>query len=636
MTALRHPLSFLTLALAAVVLACPPPDTIRGNGAEISISTVETGSDGFCPEAFPALDEGDFSRAVEILTASPSPSPDEDLCLSRAFLGMGQDEDALSIAGPLSTAPGVEARTRAAACTTAVWAATRSDRLAEAINLLDRCDGELSVDVDDVLLVTDDIPVATVLFEVRRQANRYVEALDAAQWLFEIANGVDEATRSWVMSNAFALSPMLSDWDKDQLEQRSSPLLTALVSHADLLGAIEEGDDEAVGEQLPVVQARLLALQAEEIVLDLQDLLFTMENARPVVIGGVLTLSGPQRQAGRAVLAGLLLAQDAFQPQDEPTSLLLIRDSGQTAQSAAAAVAELDSAGVLAIIGPADPVLAAEVAREAGLRGIPTLSLTRDPAVTDTSRWTFQLFASPRAEAELLLETSAMYGLRRVAVAAPAPTPDYMRELIEAFEEGAAHMGIAVEELVTYYVDDLQAEAEATAAQLAARDFDALLIADTGENATTLAAYLGVHDIWSRPVDRPASATRREIVFLGTSFWHHPDFLASGPDYLAGGLFPSWVPVESDRFVTTEFSVAFETTYARRPGLLGAFAFDALQLLRLISLDDGVRTRQGVWRALDQAAGVEGATGDIGFDEQRTTTQQPVLFSVTRGGFEPR
>ena len=72
-----------------------------------------------------AWSQGDFSAAVDLLTASTSPSPENDLCMSRALLGLGQEGEALAIAGPLSNALGVDAATRATACTTAAWAAIR-------------------------------------------------------------------------------------------------------------------------------------------------------------------------------------------------------------------------------------------------------------------------------------------------------------------------------------------------------------------------------------------------------------------------------------------------------------------------------------------------------------------------------
>ena len=626
----------LVLLILPLLWACPPPNNLRGNGPIVTISTLTDDDATACPDAVAAMDAGDFSRASDLLMSSSSPSPEEDLCLSRALLGLDEDEEALAIAGPLSSAAVVDPETRATACTLAAWAAIRLDRRAEAIALVDRCDSELVLSQDDVLLAADAVPTAAMLLETRVEANRLVGALYAAQWLVEISDSVDGATREWALMRAFSVSELLSDGDRHTLSAQSSELITTVVLHSELLQAIAEGDEEAVEQRLAEVQTRLLAISAEEVLLELSDRLVAAESTRPAVVGCVVTLSGPQRQAGRAVLAGLLLAQGAFEPDNEPTSLLLIRDSGETPGSVAAAVADLDAAGVLAIVGPIDAVLAQETARQAGLRGIPSISLTRDAAVTEASRWTFQLFANPAAEAELLLEAAAMHGLRRVAIAIPAPTPDYIVELVEAFEQGASFMGIAVDEPVRYFVDDLQAEADSTAAILAARDFDALFIADTGENATTLAAYLGVHDIWSRPVDRPASSTRREIVFLGTSFWHNPEFLASGPDYLAGGLFPSWVPVESERFVTAEFARGFESTYGRRPGIIGAFAYDALNLLHLILLDDAVRTRQGIWHALDQAVDVEGVTGDLQFGAERTTVQRPALFTVTRGGFEPR
>ena len=621
---------FWLVTLLGLVVGCPTTTPVRDAG--ITVRDV-TGEPGDCGGVLDDMVAGDFSAALDGL-AQQSATVEVDLCTSRALLGAGDAEEALALAAPLATAAGLNDDERAIACVLALWSTMALDRDAELVAQADRCAGGPAVDHDAVLLSADAITAATVLVSAHDATEEYGWGLEEAIWLAEEAPEADQATRKWAIDQAFGMAAKARSEDLQGLPLESQ-LSEALVAYGELFRAALADDFATVSAMLAGVQSKLIELGADAALQEVEEILLGAEHQLAPVIGCVLPLSGPRRRAGRAALAGLLLAQEAFDPVAEPRSLLLIRDAGDSTEAVAEAVTELDALGVVAIIGPNDVVLGSALAAEAGVRGIPVIALSYDRSVSSQSDWAFSLFADPAAEADALIAVATDYGLSRVALALPSPTPDYLQRMIDAFEDRASQVGIQVGPTVRYFVDDLQSEAQQAAERLRRESFDALLIADTGAHATTLAAYLGVHDVWSRSPTQLASSGRREIVYLGTSFWHSPEFLADGPDYLAGGVFPSWIPVEAGEEQTVAFSDDFEMTYGRRAGLIDAFAFDAMSVLRVVMFEAGVRSRQGLRSALEQSTQFSGATGTVQFGDDRVSIQRPTLFTVQRGGFQP-
>ncbi len=626
----------MLLAVVASLASCsaPGPD-IRDD--EDVVVIVDRPSDGeVCQSAVERMERQDFVDAARLLREASVEvtDPEIELCLSRAVFGLGEFEEALSLAAPLAGAREVPRDTRAKACVLAAWASLSLGRDAEAAALIDRCEPSLEITPESVVLAADSANAAAVLTELRAGVEDNLGAFDSAVWL--ASDQTSEASEvRWAASRALVLAESLTDAERAELVASDNPVVAAALAYAAVQDSITRGAIEEATEALPALSDRLAALGLVSSANNLQDALARASAERPAVFGCILPLTGAQRQIGRAQLAGLLLAQGAFMPDEAPATMLLIFDSGEEGEHIEDAIAVLDNQNVLAVLGPYEPSLATEVARQAGLRGIPSVSMTLDQTVTDISQWTFQLFANPRAEARALLEVADQHSLRTVALAVPVPTPQYMNELMTAFEEGAGQFGITVLEPVNYLVDDLQSEAAMAAGILSGQGFDALLIPDVGGNATTLAAYLAAEGLWSRPPERTPSTDRREVVYLGNSFWHNPEFLASGPDYLAGGVFPSWMPSDEESHAA-DFVEVFESTYSRLPGILDAFAFDALALLKVLSADPAVRTRGALWLGLHHLDAGERVTGTIQFSEERQSTQEPRLFSVERGGFELR
>ena len=628
---IRPPLftaSLFTASLFTLLLtACPPPTVVTPDPVP-----RPTGIDINCGEAGALMDDGRFAEAIDWLRQlsidDPLASADArtDLCLARALIGDEQHDAALRLIAPLQRDASASDDVRAQACILGAWAALAAGRSDEADRHMADCEVDAWLDPSDVVRPSDGHAARVVLMETRGRRGDHLGALELGETLLD----ADPVTRQWAVDRAFEWAANIAGDELLALESNPTGRLgRAVASFSRLAEAGNARDWSAFDRLHAAIQSDLYSLGASSALLQAGEWSGLRDEAMSPVIGVVLPFSGEGRARGRAALAGLLLAQRSFDAGYESFSHLLIEDGGETTESARAAVAALDERGALAIIAPPQTALASAISLEASQRGIPVLSLG---GVDSEAGWAFDFRADPGAEAAALIEFAVRERLTRLAVVQPIGAGEYLDGLtIHLADLGSRH-GIEVAEPIFYVAEAVQAEMEAVASALARQPFDGLVFADHGGNATTLAAYLAVEDVWARAPGSVPSSSRREVIFLGNSTWNDPEFLASGPDYLSGGVFAAWLDAGEEGEL---FADSFEWVYGRRPGLLEAFAFDALTVLRMLALDDGFRTRPGLRDALSGLDGLLGATGIIRFDADRLRDLQPTLVRVTSAGFEP-
>jgi ABC-type branched-subunit amino acid transport system substrate-binding protein len=587
-----------------------------------------------CGRAQVAFDEGAFRDAVTLLREQSVLEPDfgarpeTDLCLSRALLGEGAAAEALGLAGALAEDPTLPTAQRRRACVLAVWSALRADQTRAAVATLRSCESgaDAPLGAEDTLRADDTDAARAVLATARAEAGDLPAAITTASALL----GAAEPTREWAVRSALGWALDLDGAAIERLARAArsgDDLSAAALTVAELHAAIEARDDSAASRLRALAEEQLAALAspaADELLADLAapgD-----DEARPALFGAVVPSRGAGRAEARATLAGLLLAQRAFQPGYEPFARLLVRETGDDETEVRTAVVELAEQGVIALVAPTDPRVAAWVVAGAEQLGVPVLSLGSAPPLG--AQWTFGFLADPRAEAQALVEYCAVRGIGSVAIAMPERPAPHLEAVAQAFAELGRAQHIAVDEPLRYWGDDLQRELSDLAERLARRDFDALLVADGGANASTLAAYLAVENVWAGDPLSGAGSGRRLVQYLGTSAWEDTSFLDAGPDYLVGGVFPAWHTgsAEAERFVAE-----FAWVYGRDPGLADALAYDAMTVLRALVLDYGASSRAGLRDALIGGSGLVGATGALDFGAERRRGLQPQLMRVTSG-----
>ena len=623
----------LVCAVVLLCLGCSSP-TIRDETD--AVDEPEDSSES-CGDAHALLLEGAYAQAVEALRLQMAEDSDfagepaTDLCLGRALLGTREYEEAFRLFSGLLGLRHSDDNLSEQACLYQLWAVTPPDGVDGAVQ---PCLTHHPSQIPALLFEADRIPLTVSLFELAAREQRLLDAVSIADWMLTAQEIPDATTQGWMIHRLLGMARYADPAELQVLSRQESELGLLVSSFAEHWLAVAEENWDWLEENLPGLRELLIELDAEAYADAIELAMAGRDEPRAAVFGCALDLSGPGRPVSRAALAGFLLAQGAFDPDAAQQSRLIIVDIGEAGQTPADAVAELDQQGVLAIIGPLDDRLADAVLTAAETLEIPAISLAPNSTVANP-QWSFVLAPSAVAEAEALVEFVVDEGLLDIAVAMPIPVPPYMEQLVDEFAEYATAYGIGVHEPVVYQIDNLQAEMQDAAETLADRHFDGLLIADTANNATTLAAYLGVEDIWARSPGQSPSGPRRYVLYLGNSFWNNPEFLASGPDYLAGGVFPAWMSEVTGRESVVDFIDRFIDAFGRRPGVLDSFAHDALASLRQIALESSARTRDSVREVLLNGLFPDLAVGDLIFGSDHIHDHTPLLLLVTSTGFEP-
>jgi ABC-type branched-subunit amino acid transport system substrate-binding protein len=354
----------------------------------------------------------------------------------------------------------------------------------------------------------------------------------------------------------------------------------------------------------------------------------------------LLPLSGPHAAVGEAMLNGATLA--LFDRGADRLELIPKDTGGDPGRAAAAARQAIDE-GAAIVLGPLFAGETASVAQVAGPARVPVLAFTTDPAQARPGVWVLNLLPEPPVRRVVAAARAA--GATRFA--ALVPENAYGRLVLDAYRRAVADVGgvmvreevysgtnpdPAVRRLANYAGRrgpiDAQiraaralgtAEGRRRAAQLQREaripppDFDALLLADGGEQLRAVAALLPFYDIDNPPVR-----------ILGTPL------LAAMPD--AGrepALVGAWyaAPDEARR---EAFEARFREAYGTVPPIVAGVAFDAAAIAAALAGSGEVPSDL----TLTQPEGFVGALGIIRLMPDGTNQRGLSLIEVRREGIQ--
>ena len=384
-------------------------------------------------------------------------------------------------------------------------------------------------------------------------------------------------------------------------------------------------------------------------------------------VGVVLPLSGSFASFGEECLRGILLSARIFGAETgaTPAVRLLVRDSGGTAEGAAAAVEEFaGERRVSAILGPllASEAEAAAVAAED--RRIPLLALTGRDRVARSRAWVFRVGREPRGEIQVLVDYAIhQVGLGRFAVLYPDDAYGRgARDLfwdeveamggrmvgVESYQPGATDFAQPIRDLVGFMMlsqDEKDAlktrhemlqqakklpDAEALALREEARamlgsegellppivDFDALFLPDAYEEVTLIAPQLAFHEV-------------EGVRLLGASGWNHPDLVRIGGHHVDGAIFTEAFYPDSQVPYVAAFTRGFTETFGARPGTLAALSYDAANLV-LAQFARGLQARPALREALLGVRAYPGVSGVTTIRSDGTAQKRPYLLEVEK------
>ncbi|MEO7222190.1 MAG: penicillin-binding protein activator [Devosia sp.] len=247
--------------------------------------------------------------------------------------------------------------------------------------------------------------------------------------------------------------------------------------------------------------------------------------AGPVRVALLLPLTGDAATVGVSMAHGAELAMDfiAGNASINDNITLVLKDTGSSAQAAAAAAQQAVGEGASLILGPlrADQVSAAGgVARSAG---IPLIGFSNNSGAAQPG--VYLLNVLPESEAKRSLGYAKSVGKR--AFAGIFPSSDYGRIQQSAFTQAASELGLRV---VGVYTFGSESEARSTVEQVApllqAGQVDTLFLPD---RAT--APSFGV-------LFEEAKVAGGAIQIVGSADWNGDQNIMNTP-WLSGALYPA-------------------------------------------------------------------------------------------------
>ena len=348
----------------------------------------------------------------------------------------------------------------------------------------------------------------------------------------------------------------------------------------------------------------------------------------------LLPLSGPRGDVGQSMLKAAKLALDA-----PGAPRLIEKDTGGTPDGAARAAREAIAGGAGMILGPLTSTETAAVAPIAREAGIPVLAFTNDSTQAQPGVWTLGI--TPGQQVRRLVD--AAQGSGKTRFSALLPEGDFGRAMGQALTNTAEQRGLPSPNIVSYggssmaainagmrnvsgygsrrgVIDSqirtarakLSAEGRHEAAEIAKQSvpppsFDSLLLADSGEALSQMAALMTYYDLGS------------SIQVYGPALWANP---ASQAGNFPGALYAAPDPASRAAFVQ-----AYTAKYNEAPSPVADLAVDAASIARVLAAGPGYGTG-----GMTQPQGYAGVDGALVLLPDGQVRRSLAVFRVERGG----
>lgn len=297
-------------------------------------------------------------------------------------------------------------------------------------------------------------------------------------------------------------------------------------------------------------------------------------DATPIKVGILLPLSGDSAALGNAMLdAATLALYDEYMsvPSSQIKSqiILIPRDTGNSANSAAKAAEELIKDGATFIVGPlfAQAVTAMKPIVKAA--NVPVISFSNNRNVAEPNIYTFGYL--PEQQISRIAEYAYLHGFQRVGLL--APNDAYGQKVRDELSSNYSQKGGFVSPAELYAPSANNIDAAVTRMMAAYqntaddRKFQAIFIADSGYSMKNIIKALHRNNL---DFDK--------IKILGAGLWDDQE-LTQIPE-LEGAIFPGTPPENFDRF-----NGRFMAMYGYKPSRLASLSYDAVSLLARLSIN---------------------------------------------------
>jgi ABC-type branched-subunit amino acid transport system substrate-binding protein len=305
--------------------------------------------------------------------------------------------------------------------------------------------------------------------------------------------------------------------------------------------------------------------------------------------------------------------------------------------------------GCALLIGPLLTDIAPGVAEASVAYGIPMLSLANSGSVTDAGPEVHQISIGLQQQIDTLV-SHAMDVKGWSTFVAMVPQNELGTEALDVFTQSVKAKGgnvirhIEYSDKATSFVEEarrlgLKSEIRPTEKQLEKDptldhptiDFDAIFIPDNHRKTPLITSALAAEEfsIGSFRINRHA----KPVGVMGLNKWNHPTVVKNGGQYMQNGIFVDAFWNEATDESTQDFVTRFETEFGRKPNIINAISYDAIQIGKQV-FDNTQTSRKSVTSTLHTSQFTNTVTGAKGFGEEQVLQRELKIMMIKRDRLE--
>lgn len=351
---------------------------------------------------------------------------------------------------------------------------------------------------------------------------------------------------------------------------------------------------------------------------------------RPVKVGVILPLTGPNREFGLSILKGIKYGQRREASNSGSPVQIIVRDSESNLVKAIEAVNDLTQIdNVSAIIGELESSITAGIGAVASLRDVPVIGPTAtENGVASVGNAVFQLNSNLERKGEALADYAFnQLGMRTFATLAPAD--EYGRQMASSFTARIDELGGRIIAQSWYYGQpaDLQRQFKSireAAFHYDSTDVEALIRAAEGRGDTMRETEVPVFSIdgFFLPVytediayvaPQYAQNNIRSHIF-GGEYWYDLELLKSKQvgRYVEGAIFVSDYFANEDSRAFRDFRNGYRLEMKTTPDKWAVMGYDSYSIISRV-IHDGARSGREITGKLKAIQHQEAIKGTISF-----------------------
>ena len=347
-------------------------------------------------------------------------------------------------------------------------------------------------------------------------------------------------------------------------------------------------------------------------------------NAEDLVIGGVLSLTGPYAFVGKSAIRGMEMAIDEINASKtlggSRKLKLVTEDDGSNNNQAITLLTKFaTNAETIAIAGPTASATVVAAAPAANEHKIPMLGIAVSTAVNAAGPWSNRLLSSPAT----LFEALSEYTYKRFK-------PKSIMTIAARDNDGAAAQSVVARKWFEGKATLLPEES----ALMADTDFSALATKIASQKPSVVIITLNDAAAANIILQARQAGVGKEVQFVSNNATAQPSFIKIGGKAVEGTIMATDAlpEIRADNLTKT-YVANFEKKFGATPDQFATIGYTIIKLYgQAIGGIKGTVTRDNVRNALVNLKNVPVVIGDgktnFSFDKDRNPVYKPVIVEV--------